>query len=48
MPIARERRTCYTVEEGWIEKLLSIATDFNVTIGTVSAVATGYRQYGLR
>ena len=30
------------------EKLNSIAADFGVSFGTISAVCTGYRQYGLR
>lgn len=30
------------------EKLSAIAADYGVTISTISAVCTGYRQYGLR
>lgn len=30
------------------EKLLSIAADYSVTAGTISAAYRGYRQYGLR
>jgi len=30
------------------DKLNAIAADYGVTFGTISAVTTGYRQYGLR